>query len=104
MTILIENLKIEAIIGVLPFEREKPQKIIIDAELNYSYDGEYLDYVEIVEFITQTLQKEKYEILEVALQDLKQKLKIKFSTLTHLTLSIKKPDILSDCVVGVKIT
>ena len=51
MTLLIQNLSLQAIIGILPQEREKKQNIIIDGEFSYEYKGEYLNYVEIVEFL-----------------------------------------------------
>lgn len=102
MTLLIEKLELEVIIGILPIEREKSQKVIIDAELEYDYHGEYLSYVEIVDFFSLEFKNNQYGLLEEALQDLSFKLKQKFSPLTKISLSIKKPDILSNCVVGVK--
>ncbi|MDD5548667.1 MAG: dihydroneopterin aldolase, partial [Sulfurovaceae bacterium] len=45
MTIHIENLSIQAIIGILDFEREKTQNIIIDLEIGYEYNKNvFLDY------------------------------------------------------------
>lgn len=104
MILLIEKLELEVIIGILPFEREKSQKIIIDAELEYDYKGEYLSYVKIVDFLSLEFKKNQYGLLEEALQDLSSKLKQNFPSLTKISLSIKKPDILPNCVVGVKIT
>ncbi|WP_027327119.1 dihydroneopterin aldolase [Helicobacter pametensis] len=103
MILLIERLELEVIIGILSFEREKRQKIIIDAELEYDYCGEYLNYVEIVDFLSLEFEKNRYGLLEEALQDLNSKLRQNFPTLTKISLSIKKPDILPNCVVGVKV-
>ncbi|MCE3047144.1 dihydroneopterin aldolase [Helicobacter kayseriensis] len=103
MILLIEQLELEIIIGILPIEREKAQKIIIDAELEYDYQGEYLNYVEIVELFSFELEQNQYGLLEEALQDLSHKLKQKFSQLKKISLSIKKPHILSNCIVGAKI-
>ncbi|RDU70035.1 dihydroneopterin aldolase [Helicobacter cholecystus] len=104
MTLLIENLSFKAIVGILPSERVKEQNIIINAEFSYEYKGEYLNYVEIVEFLKTEFQNNAYGLLEEALEDLKVKIAISFPSITHYTLSIKKPEILSDCVVGVKIS
>lgn len=103
MTLLIENLVLEIIIGILPSEREKKQKIILNAELDYDYQGEYLNYVEIVEFLTFELQNNQYQLLEVALQDLHSKLRQNFTNLQNISLSIQKPEILKNCIVGAKL-
>lgn len=104
MTLLLQNLSLKAIIGILPQEREKAQEIIIDGEFSYEYRGEYLNYVEIVEFLKSEIQSNSYGLLEEALEDLREKIQAQFPSITHFTLSIKKPEILSDCIVGVKIS
>ncbi|RDU59722.1 dihydroneopterin aldolase [Helicobacter marmotae] len=101
----IENLCFEAIIGVLPQERIKPQKLIIEAHITYIYDDEcYLNYAKICEQIEHYIQSNTYGLLESALIDISHKLKAHFSNITHLTLCIKKPQILAPCVVGASIT
>lgn len=102
MTLIIQNLSLEVIIGILPFERENPQKIDLDMELDYDYRGKYLNYVEIVDFVSLELKERKYRLLEEALEDLIAKLKIHFPMILAVSLSIKKPDILSNCIVGVR--
>ncbi|HIY44352.1 dihydroneopterin aldolase [uncultured Helicobacter sp.] len=104
MTLLIQNLSLQAIIGILPQEREKKQNIIIDGEFSYEYKGEYLNYVEIVEFLKFEFENNTYGLLEEALQDLKMKINSYFPSIIHFTLSIKKPQILNDCIVGAKIS
>ncbi|RDU71391.1 dihydroneopterin aldolase [Helicobacter brantae] len=104
MTLLLQNLSLKAIIGILPQEREIPQEIIIDGEFSYEYKGEYLNYVEIVEFLKSEIEGNSYGLLEEALEDLREKIQAQFPSLTHFTLSIKKPEILSDCIVGAKIS
>lgn len=104
MTLLIENLSLKVIIGILPSEREIPQEIILNGEFSYEYKGEYLNYVEIVEFLKNELKNNQYELLEDALLDLQKKIQIVFPSITHFSLSIKKPEILSDCIVGARIS
>lgn len=102
MTLTIQNLSLEAIIGILPFERENPQRIIIDAELEYDYKGDYLNYADLVDLILLKMKEERYGLLEDALEDLITNLKIHFPMILSISLSIKKPDILSNCIVGVR--
>lgn len=102
MTLMIQNLSLEVIIGILPFERENPQKIELDMELDYDYKGEYLNYVNLVDFVSLKLKEEKYGLLEEALEDLITNLKLHFPMILSISLCIKKPDILSNCIVGVR--
>lgn len=104
MTLLLENLSLKSIIGILPSERIEEQTIIINGEFSYEYNGEYLSYVDIVDFLKREFKNNQYGLLEEALQDLKTKIQTTFPAITHYTLSIKKPEILSDCIVGVKIS
>lgn len=104
MTLLLENLSFKTIIGILPDERIYEQMISINGEFSYEYSGEYLNYVDIVEFLKTEFQNNQYRLLEEALEDLKAKIQASFPAITHYTLSVKKPEILSDCVVGVKIS
>ena len=50
--IFLENLLLEVVIGILPFEREKRQKIRIDGEFIYfkNNEDEFLDYRDLREF------------------------------------------------------
>lgn len=104
MTLLLENLSLKSIIGILPSERIQEQTIIINGEFSYEYDGKYLNYVDIVEFLKREFKNNQYGLLEEALEDLKTKIQSTFPSITHYTLSIKKPEILNDCVVGAKIS
>lgn len=96
----IENLHLQAIIGILEFERNAPQALLIEAKIFYYYDGRFLDYARIVEFIKNDLVSEKYGLIEELLLSLSAKLKVEFSEIHKLHLCVKKPDILESCVVG----
>lgn len=104
MTLIIENLSLKVIIGILPSERKNPQEIIISGEFTYEYKDQYLNYVEIVDFLKNEFEKNSYGLLEEALMDLRDKIKVFFPSIIHFSLSIKKPEILSDCIVGAKIS
>lgn len=104
ITLHIENLRIQAIIGILEQERHAPQPIEINAEITYNYTDTFLDYVEICTFITTALQSNAYGLLEVALLDTAKILKAQYHTIQKLTLCIKKPTILKSCIVGASIT
>ncbi len=104
MQIYIENLTFDAILGILPIEREKRQKIVVNAKIQYDYKSDnFIDYVKIIETIKSTIITEKFELLEDALKFLTKELKKKFSCISQIELKISKPDILQECIVAVKI-
>ncbi|MCV6607660.1 MAG: dihydroneopterin aldolase [Campylobacterales bacterium] len=104
MTIQIEQLEFETIIGILKEEREFPQKVLIDLEIEYEYKDEFLDYSKIVEFVTFFVQKNKFELVEVAVNETCQMLGDTFSEISQVTMKIIKPDIIKNAKVGVKTT
>ena len=70
-TIYIENLKTEAIIGILDFEREKPQQIIAECKIDYTREGEkFIDYSIVVGMIEEILITGQYFLIEDALDDI----------------------------------
>lgn len=101
MTIHIEDLTLDVIIGLLDFERDKPQKVILNIETSYEYsDDKFVNYADIVALLEEKLHKERYELLENALLGLKTLLISTYPQLQTLTLKIAKPDILPQCTVA----
>jgi dihydroneopterin aldolase len=103
LKIIIEKLKIEAIIGILDFERITPQSVLVDIEATYDYlkTSKFIDYSQITQIITTDIQESKYELIEEALVSLKDILTLEFPTISSLYVKISKPNILSNCTVGV---
>lgn len=103
MKVSIENLTFKAILGILPFERENKQKIIVDIYFEYHYSENtklFIDYSEVVKLIEKTMKKKRFELIEEAIVGLEKKLHQKFQLL-NLTIKITKPNILKNCIVGV---
>ena len=101
--IIIENLEFDAIIGILDFEREKPQKIIVNAIIEYENKENFVDYAKICEMIEQIIKEKKFLLLEEAHEEISKFLKIKFPQIKSINLTIKKPQILKNALVGVNI-
>ena len=101
MTIHIEALTFDVIIGLLDFERERPQKVIIDLEIVYAYvDENFINYADVSQMIEEKLKKEKYTLLEESLLGVKHLLQQTYPQIDSLTLKIAKPDILPHCSVA----
>ena len=105
MTIHIEALTFDVIIGLLDFERDRPQRVIIDIEASYEYkDDQFIDYAEMVTEIKDELKVKRYGLLENALLGLKDLLCTTYPQLRTLVLKISKPDILPECNVSLSKT
>jgi dihydroneopterin aldolase len=102
MTIEIRALTFECIIGILDFERVTPQKVVVDAAIDYTYTaGTFLDYAAVAARIKTEMIERRFELIEEALLFLTAALKAEYPAINSLELSISKPDILPDCRVCV---
>ncbi len=104
MTILVKNLTFDAILGILDFEREKPQKIFVNVKIKYNYEQKnFIDYATVVKLLKSNIIKNRYQLIEDALNSSTALLKEKFPQIKKISIEIFKPDILPDSTVGVKI-
>ena len=99
--IIIENLTFETIIGILDFERNTPQKVVINSKI--LYEGEFVDYAKVCEIIEKNMKEKKFELIEDALEFLIDKLKKEFPQIKEIFLQIKKPTILKNAEIGVEV-
>ncbi|GAA8290248.1 dihydroneopterin aldolase [Helicobacter pylori] len=101
----IHNLVFETILGILEFERLKPQKISVDLDLFYTQlpNKAYLDYMEIQEIIQKMMQEKQYLLIEDALKDLSHALKTRYSEISELYLKISKLEISPNSQVGASV-
>jgi len=105
MTIHIENLTFDVIIGLLDFERDKPQCVIINLEASYDYSNDqFIDYGDMVLLIQNKLKEERYKLLENTLLGLKELLHTTYPQIDALNIKISKPDILPECTVALSKT
>ncbi len=105
MTIHIENLEFECIVGLLDFERIATQKIIINCTILYDFkNGDFIDYAKVVNDIKNSMTDEKFVLLEDAILFLQDHLVKKYRNIKELYLKITKPSILEDCKVSLSST
>jgi dihydroneopterin aldolase len=101
MTIHIEDLTFDCIIGLLDFERVTPQEVIVDIEASYEYSHEeFINYADMVNDVKYELIENKYKLLEDALLSVKSRLIKNYSKIKTLKIKISKPNILNDCSVA----
>ncbi|WQU28988.1 FolB domain-containing protein [Helicobacter pylori] len=101
----IHNFVFETILGILEFERLKPQKISVDLDLFYTElpNKAYLDYMEIQELIQKMMREKQYLLIEDALKDLSHVLKTRYSEISELYLKISKLEISPNSQVGASV-
>jgi dihydroneopterin aldolase len=105
MTIHIEDLTFDVIIGLLDFERDRPQRVIINLEASYDYENDlFIDYAELAILMKEELKVKRYELLENALLGLKETLTTRYPEIKTLSLKLSKPDILPECTVSLSKT
>lgn len=103
MRILIENLTFETIIGILENERITPQTVVVDCIIGYTYtENHFINYAQVAHLIETTMQKEQFFLIEEALEYVTLSLKNQFQAIQELSLTIRKPNILANCSVGVQ--
>lgn len=101
MKVYIEDFRFSCIIGILDFERETPQDVIINLELEYEFQTEFINYANVAELIKSSMQEKKFKLIEDALNYLFSSLKEKYTNISTLFIKITKPSILQDCRVSV---
>ncbi len=100
MKIEISDLTFKCIIGILPFERIKKQKIIVNISFEYNFSKDlFIDYSEISNLVKSTMKKEKFLLLEDAILHLENLLTNSYK-ISNLYIKISKPNILKDCIVS----
>ncbi|GAA8473997.1 FolB domain-containing protein [Helicobacter pylori] len=101
----IHNFVFETILGILEFERLKPQKISVNLDLFYTQlpNKAYLDYIKIQELIQKMMQENQYLLIEDALKDLSHALKTRYNEISELYLKISKLEISPNSQVGASV-
>ena len=100
----IEDLTFSCIIGILDFERQKEQKVILNISFEYFFneDGSnFIDYSKVASYCEDTMKKEKFMLIEDAILHLRKYLKSNYE-MKNLKVKISKPDIMPNCIVSVE--
>lgn len=102
MTLIIEDFGFKAIVGILKDERLSPQEVIVDAKIDYEYNGHgFLDYMKVCKEIKKEFELKKFRLLEEAAISICETLKSKNKNILKISLQIKKPQVRADAKVGV---
>ena len=92
------KLKFKCIIGILDFEREKKQKVIVKIKAKAD---EFLDYAKVTRVVKIDYKKQKFQTIEESLEFISLNLKKIFPQISYLKITTFKPKILKNAKVGV---
>ncbi|NVJ52150.1 MAG: dihydroneopterin aldolase [Campylobacteraceae bacterium] len=103
MKISIEKLTFDCIIGILDFERDNEQKVVIDISFEYDFLNEenFIDYSKISSEVEKLMKEKKFELLENAVIEVDKYLNKNYP-IKNLKIKISKPDILKNCIVSIE--
>ncbi|MFT7859860.1 MAG: dihydroneopterin aldolase [Sulfurimonas sp.] len=102
MKIYVEDLSFQCIIGILDFERKKAQDVIINIEIQYDYNDQFINYADVAQMVKNLMVEEKFLLLEDAITEISKKISTNFQQVHTLKIKITKPSILPDCRVSVE--
>lgn len=102
MKVYIQDLSFDCIIGILDFERQSEQKVIVNITFDYNFKhNQFIDYSHVANSVEKTMKKQKFKLIEDAIIFLQNKLTKKFK-MKNLVIKISKPNILNNCIVSVE--
>ena len=110
--ILIKELTLDLKLGYYDFEKNKPQKVKFNLEIDYedkkpTNDKDIksiVNYGKVVKLITKLVKNKHYNFLETLAEDVFDEL-FKDKRIAKITLQIEKLEILKECTsVGIQIT
>lgn len=104
MQIHITDFVFKAIVGVFDAEREETQRVVVNADIEYEYKGEYLHHVDVAALIKKQIVTHKYKVLEDALIDITKALQQKYSNITNIHMKITKPDYQAEYVFSASVS
>lgn len=95
----LHHLRVDCIVGVHPHERETPQSIFVDLELDYDFApavasdaiGDAVDYTALATLITTLCQTRQFQLLEAMVEAVAVAVLAHDRRITQVRLEIRKP-------------
>ena len=100
ISVFVDNLEFDTIIGLLDFERVNSQKICVSMEFEAC---EFVDYATVCEITQREFNENKFYKVEDALEYFAIKFKATYPSLTKFYMNISKIEIVPNAIVGAKI-
>ena len=110
--IFLRDLRVDCIIGILPFERVKEQPLIVNLTLSLDLEpcirdnclSLSVDYAKLANDVTCFIKNEKEELLEVLAKKICNLIFKEYSAVTQVLVNLAKPEAIDNCsLAGVEI-
>lgn len=95
----LQGLRVECIVGIHPHERETPQSVIFDIDLDYDFaaaattdaiDGA-VDYTAVASQITALAVRRQFQLIETMAEESAAMLLARFAQVSRVRIEIRKP-------------
>ena len=103
----LKGLRIDCVVGVYTFEREQPQSIIIDIELDYDVAaaagsdevGDAVDYDRVAEAVAELVRRREYHLIEAMAEETADMLLRQHTSVQTVRVEVRKPNAVAaaDC-------
>jgi FolB domain-containing protein len=112
-TLLIRDLRVQATHGLLELEKHSPQEFLINSEITCTLDenlaradifDETLCYGKMRELIIKICTENSYGTLETLVYNIHNQLLTRSSSISSITTSLEKTQLLHDCRIGIRMT
>src|SRR6187402_1595129 len=96
----LHNLRIDCIVGIHPHERENPQPVFLDLEIDYDFAPaaesdaipDAVDYDHVVKMVTELIQSRRFQLIETMAEAVTTMLLEKVPVIDRVRLQIRKPN------------
>lgn len=100
----LHHLRVDCIIGIHPHERETPQAVFVDLELDYDFApavvsdaiADAVDYTALASLLTTLFQARRFQLLEAMVEEAAAAVFHHDARITNVRLEIRKPAAVPD--------
>ena len=95
----LHNLRIDCIVGIHPHERENPQPVFLDLEVDYDFAPaaesdaitDAVDYDQMAKMVTKLIQDKRFHLIEAMAEAVAAMILEKMPAIDCVRLEIRKP-------------
>ena len=95
----LKSLQIDCVVGIYGHEREKPQRVIIDVDLDYDFAapagsdaiGDAVDYDGVASGITELVHRRRFQLIETMAEETAAMLLARLPQVRAVRIEIRKP-------------
>lgn len=95
----LKSLKIDCIVGIFDHERQTPQTVVLDIDLDYDFAsaagseaiGDAVNYAAVAESVTDFVQRREFQLIETLAEETAAMLLAQLPPVQTVRLEIRKP-------------